>query len=92
MPNKHTALLHHFFQMAIAQRIGRVPTEAHQNDVEWEAHPLITSMAFYPRREKVLSIDEQAARPPIRQKQIFQIDVTIWCGQPTISTKASFYT
>src|SRR5674476_606328 len=39
MLDKHTTLLHHLFQLAVAQRISRVPTDAHQKDVDWESHP-----------------------------------------------------
>ena len=37
--DKHAWLLHHFFQMAIAQRISRVSTDVHQNDIDRETHP-----------------------------------------------------
>ena len=37
--DKHAWLLHHFFQMAIAQRISRVSTDAHQHDIDRETHP-----------------------------------------------------
>ena len=35
--DKHTAFLHHLLKMAVAQRISRVPTDANQNHVDWEA-------------------------------------------------------
>ena len=35
---KHTTFFHHFLQMAVAQWIRRVPPDANQNDVDWEAH------------------------------------------------------
>jgi len=35
----YSPLLHHFFHMPVAQWIGCVPTDAHQNHVYWEAHP-----------------------------------------------------
>jgi hypothetical protein len=38
MVDKHASLLHHFLKMAIAQWIRRVPTDAHQNHVDWESH------------------------------------------------------
>src|SRR5665647_1667618 len=38
MVDKHASFLHHFLKMAIAQRIGRVPTDANQNHVDWESH------------------------------------------------------
>src|SRR5665647_1183673 len=38
MVDEHASLLHHFLKMAIAQWIRRVPTDAHQNDVDWESH------------------------------------------------------
>ena len=31
--------------------------------------PLVASIAFHTRREKELSIDEQAVRPPMRQNR-----------------------
>ena len=37
MVDKHAAFLHHFLQMPVAQRISRVPTDANQNHVDWEA-------------------------------------------------------
>src|SRR5450830_442924 len=39
MVDEHASLLHHFLKMAIAQRIRRLPTDAYQNDGDWEAHP-----------------------------------------------------
>lgn len=36
--DKYAALLHYFFQVAAAQRIRGIPANAHQNDVDWEAH------------------------------------------------------
>ena len=38
MVDKHASLLHHFFQMAIAQQIGRLPTDAHPSHIDWEPH------------------------------------------------------
>ena len=38
MVNKHTAFFHQFLQMAVALWIRRVPTDANQNYVDWEAH------------------------------------------------------
>jgi len=38
--DKDTALLHHFFQMAKAQRVSRVPTRAHQHHFQRVVQPL----------------------------------------------------
>jgi hypothetical protein len=38
MVNQHTAFLQHFFKMAVAQRVGCVPADANEHDVEWKAH------------------------------------------------------
>jgi hypothetical protein len=37
--NMNTSLLHHFFQVAVAQRVGRVPANAQQNDFLRKSHP-----------------------------------------------------
>ena len=36
--NTNATLLNHFFQVAIAERIGCVPADAHQNHLNWESH------------------------------------------------------
>ncbi|MFP9230903.1 hypothetical protein A0E43_19370 [Pectobacterium cacticida] len=38
MINFNAPFLHHFFQMAVAQRIGRIPADAHQDHIDWETH------------------------------------------------------
>ena len=38
MINFNAPFLHHFFQMAVAQRIARVPAAAHQDQIDWETH------------------------------------------------------
>jgi hypothetical protein len=35
-------LLHQFFDMPIAQRVGSIPAHAHENDIRWEMDPLAT--------------------------------------------------
>jgi len=38
--DQHAALGHHLFQVAQAQRVGRVPANAHQHDLQREVQPL----------------------------------------------------
>jgi hypothetical protein len=38
--HKHASLLHHFFQMSIAQRVGCISAYAHQNHFQWKSHRL----------------------------------------------------
>jgi hypothetical protein len=39
MVDHHTTLLHYFFQVPVAQRIGGVPPNANQNYVDRKSHP-----------------------------------------------------
>ena len=39
MVHQQAALLLHLFEMAVVQGICRLPTDANQNDVEWQTHP-----------------------------------------------------
>ena len=38
MVDKYTAFFHYFLKMAVAERIGCVPADAHQSYVDWESH------------------------------------------------------
>ena len=55
MVNKHTALFHHFLKMAVAQWTRRAPTDANQNDVDWEAH-------LFGSQHRVSSLFSQSAQ------------------------------
>ena len=55
MVNKHTVFFHHFLKMAVAQWIRRVPTDANQNDVDWEAH-------YFGRQHRVSSLFSQSTQ------------------------------
>ena len=37
--DNHTALLHHFLSLPVSQRIGCIPTNAHQSNGYWKSHP-----------------------------------------------------
>ena len=39
MVDRHAALLHHFFQVPVAQRVSHVPANADQDHVDRKAHP-----------------------------------------------------
>ena len=67
MVDEHAAFLHHFLQVAMAQRIRCIPANAHQNDIDWKAHSFGRQHLVQTFSVKALSIDEQAALPPMRQ-------------------------
>ena len=57
----HAALLHHLLEMTVAQRTGRVPTDAHQNQVNREAPFFGRQYRVQAFLVKALNMDEQAA-------------------------------
>jgi hypothetical protein len=48
MVDRHTALLHHFFEMPVTQGIGRVPANADQNYIDQKSHPLRVQHGHWP--------------------------------------------
>jgi hypothetical protein len=51
MIDEQAALLHHLFEIAQTQRVGDVPPDAQQHDVQWKSQPLDhASCAVHDRR------------------------------------------
>jgi hypothetical protein len=46
MIDEHAALLHHLFEIAQTQRVGDIPPDAQQHDVQWNRSRLITLLAL----------------------------------------------
>ena len=59
MIDKYTVLLHYFFQRAVAQWIGCVSANAHQNNIYWKAYAFGTYRHVQTFLVKALSTNVQ---------------------------------
>ena len=49
MIDRHAALFHDLLEVAVAQRVGRIPADADQDHIDRKAHPLKLSISIRPR-------------------------------------------
>jgi hypothetical protein len=59
MIDEHAALLHHLFEIAQTQRVGDIPPDARQDDVQWNRSRLITLLALPYKQRKAFATNHR---------------------------------
>src|SRR5450759_3338783 len=85
MVDEYASLLHHFLKMEIAQWIRRVPTDAQQNDVDWESHSfgaqhrVSTLFSQRPQHSRAGCLTVNATKPTVANQVAGSVSVVWRC-------------